>query len=86
MKRINKEPNRPGEKRVRAEKVKVKRREHKPLRGFRGWGAAGVLKADTAFEELARNKLPDKVLASIAVSDGDLFIRGYKNLWCLGTK
>jgi outer membrane protein assembly factor BamB len=33
---------------------------------------------------LATNKLPDKVLASIAVADGELFIRGYKNLWCIG--
>jgi outer membrane protein assembly factor BamB len=42
-----------------------------------------VLKADPKLDELARNKLPDEVLASIAISDGDLLIRGYKFLWCI---
>jgi outer membrane protein assembly factor BamB len=33
---------------------------------------------------LAKNPLDEKVLASIAISDGELFIRGYKHLWCIG--
>jgi outer membrane protein assembly factor BamB len=46
-------------------------------------GETVVLKADPKLDELARNKLPDQVLASIAASDGELFIRGYKYLWCI---
>jgi outer membrane protein assembly factor BamB len=47
-------------------------------------GETFVLKADPAkVDVLAQNKLPDEVLASIAISDGDLFIRGYKFLWCV---
>jgi len=46
-------------------------------------GETVVLKADLKLDELARNKLPDEVLASIAIGDGDLLIRGYKFLWCI---
>lgn len=47
-------------------------------------GTTFVLKADPAkLEVLAENKLPDRVLASIAIADGDLLIRGYKFLWCV---
>jgi outer membrane protein assembly factor BamB len=46
-------------------------------------GETVVLTADPKLDELARNKLPDEVLASIAISDGDLLIRGYKYLWCI---
>jgi outer membrane protein assembly factor BamB len=47
-------------------------------------GETFVLKADPVeVDVLAKNKLPDEVLASIAISDGDLFIRGYKFLWCI---
>jgi hypothetical protein len=37
-------------------------------------------------EVLAENDLGEKVRASIAVSDGDLFLRTFKHLWCIGTK
>jgi hypothetical protein len=30
-----------------------------------------------------RNRADERVLASIAVSDGELFIRGYRHLWCI---
>src|SRR5262245_60310100 len=47
-------------------------------------GETFVLKADPAKPDvLSRNKLPDRVLASIAISDGYLLIRGYKFLWCI---
>ena len=47
-------------------------------------GETLVFKADPAkLDVQARNKLPDEVLASIAISDGDLLIRGYKFLWCI---
>jgi outer membrane protein assembly factor BamB len=36
------------------------------------------------FEQLAKNSLGEPVYASIAVSDGELFIRSYKHLWCIG--
>jgi hypothetical protein len=50
-------------------------------------GETFVLKADpTKLDVLSSNKLPDRVLASIAISDGDLFIRGYKFLWCISAK
>jgi hypothetical protein len=28
----------------------------------------------------------EKVIGSIAVSDGQLFIRSYQNLWCIGAR
>jgi outer membrane protein assembly factor BamB len=47
-------------------------------------GDAFVWKASPTFELLATNSLGEKVIGSIAVSDGCLFIRGYQNLWCIG--
>ncbi|HJZ54119.1 MAG TPA: PQQ-binding-like beta-propeller repeat protein [Gemmataceae bacterium] len=39
------------------------------------------------FEQIARNKLDGATTrASIAVSDGELFIRTYKHLWCITEK
>jgi len=49
-------------------------------------GDAFVFRASPKFELLATNSLKEKVIASIAVSDGQLFIRGYQNLWCIGKK
>ena len=49
-------------------------------------GDAFVFRASPKFELLATNSLKEKVIASIAVSDGQLFIRGYQNLWCIGRK
>jgi outer membrane protein assembly factor BamB len=47
-------------------------------------GETHVLKADPKkLDVLERNKLPDTVLASIAIADGDILIRGYKFLWCI---
>ena len=47
-------------------------------------GDAFVFKAAPKFELLATNSIGEKVIGSIAVSDGLLFIRGYNNLWCIG--
>lgn len=47
-------------------------------------GDAFVYRASPKFELLATNSLGEKVIGSIAVSDGQLFIRGYKHLWCIG--
>jgi outer membrane protein assembly factor BamB len=49
-------------------------------------GETLVLKPGDKPEVLAKNKLGERVLASPAVSDGDIFIRGYKHLWCVGKK
>jgi outer membrane protein assembly factor BamB len=49
-------------------------------------GDAFVFKASPKFELLATNSLGEKVIGSIGVSDGMLYIRGYKNLWCIGKK
>ena len=46
-------------------------------------GDAFVLKASPRFEVLATNSIADLTIASLAASDGDLFIRSYRNLWCV---
>jgi outer membrane protein assembly factor BamB len=44
-----------------------------------------VIKASPKFEKIAMNSLEDGLMnSSIAVSDGDLFIRTHKHLWCIG--
>jgi hypothetical protein len=45
-----------------------------------------VLKAAPKFEVLAVNSCGERMNSSLAVSDGDIFIRTDKNLWCIGTK
>jgi outer membrane protein assembly factor BamB len=49
-------------------------------------GTTFVLKASDEFEILAKNPLDERVFASPAFSDGDIFIRGAKHLWCIGAK
>jgi len=49
-------------------------------------GDCFVFKASPKFELLATNSLGEKIIGSIAVSEGQLFIRGYKHLWCIGRK
>ncbi len=45
---------------------------------------AFILKAGPEFELLATNSLGERTMSSIAVSDGELFIRTYQALWCVG--
>jgi len=45
-------------------------------------GMTFVVKAGEEYELLAKNKLGEEVYASPAFSDGDIFIRGAKHLWC----
>ena len=47
-------------------------------------GDAFVLRASPQFELLSTSSLGERTLASIAPSDGNLFIRTYKALWCIG--
>lgn len=46
-------------------------------------GLCTVVAADDRFQSLASNSLPDATLASIAISDGKLFIRGKERLFCV---
>jgi outer membrane protein assembly factor BamB len=47
-------------------------------------GDTFVLRASPNFEALATNSLGEPDNASLAVSDGDIFIRTHKALWCIG--
>ncbi len=49
-------------------------------------GDCFVFRARPQFELISKNSLGEKIIGSIAVSDGQLFIRGYKHLWCIGKK
>lgn len=47
-------------------------------------GVMLVFKAGPAFELVARNELGEKTYASPAVSEGQMFLRGFGNLYCVG--
>ena len=49
-------------------------------------GDTVVLRASPKFELLGHNNLGERTRASIAVSDGQLFIRTYENLYCIGQR
>lgn len=49
-------------------------------------GETIVFAARPQFEVLSRSPLEEKTLASLAVSDGQIFVRTYRNLWCIGAK
>jgi len=49
-------------------------------------GTTFVLKASPEFDILAANRLGERVFASPAFSDGEIFIRGTRHLWCIGEK
>jgi hypothetical protein len=43
-----------------------------------------IFAANPKYELLGTNKIGEHTDSSIAISNGDLFIRTYKNLWCIG--
>lgn len=47
-------------------------------------GVTLVLRPGPKYDEVAVNELDDPILASMAVSDGHLYVRTAKNLFCLG--
>jgi outer membrane protein assembly factor BamB len=47
-------------------------------------GDTTVIKADRTFEQIARNRLGERTLASMAVIDRDLLIRSASALWRIG--
>lgn len=49
-------------------------------------GDCCVFKADPKFELVATNSLGEQSNSSIVPSDGQLFIRTYQNLWCIGQR
>jgi outer membrane protein assembly factor BamB len=49
-------------------------------------GVTFILKAAPEFDVLARNPLGERVFASPAFSNGEIFIRGARHLWCIGKK
>ena len=49
-------------------------------------GECYVLAAGPKYEQLAVNRLEERVLSSIAISNGDLFMRTYQHLWCIAEK
>ena len=48
-------------------------------------GLCTVVSARQQFDRLTENQLDDETIASPAVSDGRLFIRGRKTLYCIGS-
>jgi outer membrane protein assembly factor BamB len=49
-------------------------------------GDTHVFAAKPQFELISRNRLGEHTNASIAISNGDIFIRTYQHLWCIGGK
>jgi outer membrane protein assembly factor BamB len=49
-------------------------------------GDTFVLRAEPEFKLLSTNPLGERTLASHAVSNGDIFVRTYQALWCIGQK
>jgi len=47
-------------------------------------GVAHVFKAGPKFDLVGRNELGERTYASPAISRGQIFLRGFKNLYCLG--
>ena len=49
-------------------------------------GVVSVVKAGPRFELLAKNHLGEGIAAEPAVSQGRIFLRGQKHLYCIGKK
>jgi hypothetical protein len=49
-------------------------------------GVTSVYQAGRSFALLAENKLDEFTLSSLAVSDGQLFLRTEKHLYCIGAR
>ena len=47
-------------------------------------GVMNVVKPEPQFERVAKNELGEKTFASPAISQGQMFLRGDKNLFCIG--
>jgi outer membrane protein assembly factor BamB len=49
-------------------------------------GVVTVVKAGPKFEKVAENKLPDQIAASPVIAGGKIYLRGFKDLYAIGTK
>jgi outer membrane protein assembly factor BamB len=49
-------------------------------------GRTTIIEAGDEFKILAKNPIGERVQASMAVSDGQLFIRGERHLYAVGNK
>ena len=49
-------------------------------------GVITVIKPGPTFETVARNSIGEKMNASPAISNGKIYLRGYKHLFCIGQK
>jgi outer membrane protein assembly factor BamB len=49
-------------------------------------GAINVIKPGLQFERVAQYELGESCYASPAISDGQVFLRGFQHLFCLGRK
>jgi outer membrane protein assembly factor BamB len=47
-------------------------------------GVAHVVKAASKYELVARNEIGEKTYASLVFSEGQVFLRSFKNLYCIG--
>jgi hypothetical protein len=47
-------------------------------------GVMHVVRAGPKFDLVARNELGEKTYASPALSGNKIFLRGFKNLYCIG--
>jgi hypothetical protein len=47
-------------------------------------GVMHVVKAGPKFELVAKNELGEETYASPAISRGQIFLRGFHNLYCIG--
>ena len=47
-------------------------------------GDTAVIKASPEFEEVGVNPLKEETNSSIAVSNGQIFVRTWEALWCIG--
>ncbi len=50
------------------------------------FGEVNVIKPSVAFERVAKYELGESCYASPAISDGQVFLRGFKHLFCFGKK
>ena len=49
-------------------------------------GVITVIKPGTGFESVAQNAIGERMNASPAISNGRIYLRGEKHLFCIGTK
>jgi outer membrane protein assembly factor BamB len=49
-------------------------------------GQVNVVKPGTTFERVGQYELGEPCYASPAISDGQVFLRGFRNLCCIGRK